>query len=89
MKFDLYRPNLGFYGLQNRGFRVKIGSKLSFWYTVKPVYNDHTWDQEKVVVIKRWSLFRGSTCPEQNLIKNFIKKNRGWSLNSNCREAKF
>jgi len=24
-------------------------------YTVKPVYNDHPWDQEKVVVVPRWS----------------------------------
>ena len=31
-------------------------------YTVKPVYSDHPWDQEKVVVVQRWSLFRGSTC---------------------------
>ena len=30
--------------------------------TVKPVYNDHPWDQEKVVVVQRWSLFRGSNC---------------------------
>ena len=27
--------------------------------TVKPVYNDHPWDREKVVVVQRWSLFRG------------------------------
>ena len=32
-----------------------------FAYTVKPVYNDHLWDQEKVVVVQRWSLFRGSS----------------------------
>jgi len=30
--------------------------------TVKPVRNNHPWDQEKVVVVPRWSLFRGSTC---------------------------
>ncbi len=30
--------------------------------TVKPVYNDHPWDQKKVVVVPRWSLFRGSIC---------------------------
>ena len=30
--------------------------------TVKPVYSDHPWDPEKVVVVQRWSLFRGSTC---------------------------
>ncbi len=34
--------------------------------TVKLVYKDHPWDLEKVVVIQRWSLFIGSTCPEQN-----------------------
>ena len=32
-----------------------------FLSTVKPVYNDHPWDPEKVVVVQRWSLFRGST----------------------------
>ncbi len=25
--------------------------------TVKPVYNDHPWDPQKVVVVERWSLF--------------------------------
>ena len=28
--------------------------------TVKPVYNDHSWDPKIVVVIDRWSLFRGA-----------------------------
>jgi hypothetical protein len=31
-----------------------------FNYTVKLVCNDHPWDQEKMVVVQRWSLFRGS-----------------------------
>ena len=35
-------------------------SLLRFQSTVKPVYNDHPWDREKVVVVWRWSLFRGS-----------------------------
>ena len=29
-------------------------------YTVKPVYNDHPWDPQKVVVVRRWSLLGGS-----------------------------
>jgi hypothetical protein len=33
-----------------------------FVCTVKPVYNDHPWDRKKVVVVQRWSLFRGSIC---------------------------
>ena len=28
--------------------------------TDKPVNSDHPWDQEKVVAVPRWSLFRGS-----------------------------
>jgi len=31
-------------------------------YTVNPVYNDHPWDQEKEVVVPRWSLFIGLIC---------------------------
>ncbi len=31
------------------------------------LYNDHPWDQEKVVVVQRWSLFRGSNCQIKNL----------------------
>jgi hypothetical protein len=27
--------------------------------TVKPVYNGHPWDQKKVAVVQRWSLFGG------------------------------
>ncbi len=37
--------------------------------TVKPVYNDHPWDREKVVVVQRWSLFRGSKVKFYILIK--------------------
>ncbi len=33
-----------------------------FLTTVKPVYNDHPWDRQKVVVVRRWSLLRGSVC---------------------------
>ncbi len=34
---------------------------LNIYYSaVKHVYNDHPWDQEKVVVVQRWPLFRGS-----------------------------
>ena len=40
----------------------------SIQYTVKPVYNDHPWDQKKVVVVQRWSLFGGS---QFSLIKIF------------------
>jgi hypothetical protein len=39
--------------------------------TVKPVYNSHSWDQKKVVVVPRWSLFRRSKCKN---IKKFILK---------------
>ena len=31
-------------------------------YTVKPVYNDHPRDPEIVVIVERWSLFRGQLC---------------------------
>ncbi len=27
--------------------------------TVKPVYNDHPWDPQKVAVVQRWSVFGG------------------------------
>jgi hypothetical protein len=30
-----------------------------FVNTVKPVYNYHPWDSKKVVIIQKWSLFRG------------------------------
>jgi hypothetical protein len=30
--------------------------------TVKPVYNDHPWDPKIVVVVVKWSLFRGNFC---------------------------
>jgi len=30
------------------------------WNTVKPVYNDHSWDPKIVAVVDRWSLCRGS-----------------------------
>ena len=28
--------------------------------TVKPVYNDHTWNPKIVTVVDKWSLFRGT-----------------------------
>ena len=31
----------------------------SFSSTVKPVYSDHPWDPQKVVVVQGWSLFGG------------------------------
>jgi hypothetical protein len=48
-------------------FAIKNGLiSIIFQITVKPVYNDHPWDREKVVVVQRWSLFRGSL--RQNII---------------------
>ncbi len=32
------------------------------FFTVKPVYNDHPWDQKIVAVVDKWSLFRGYLC---------------------------
>ena len=32
---------------------------ILYIYTVKPVYNDHLWDQGNVVCIDRWSLYTG------------------------------
>ena len=29
-------------------------------YTVKPVFKDHPWEDKIVVVVDRWSLFRGT-----------------------------
>ncbi len=42
---------------------IFLMSQISFFRnicTVKLVYNDHPWDLEKVVVVQRWSIFRGS-----------------------------
>ena len=36
---------------------------------MKPVYSDHPWDPEKVVVIQRWSLFRGGRYSEVVVIQ--------------------
>ena len=33
-----------------------------FVCTFKPVYNDHPWNSKIVVVVDRWSLFRGHLC---------------------------
>ena len=33
---------------------------ISFGYTVKPVYNNHSRDQVIVVSVDRWSLYRGA-----------------------------
>ncbi len=55
--------------------------------TVKPVYNDHPRDLEKVVVVQRWSLFRGSNTQEFiffNLKKSNIKKMGGAEKMPNC-----
>jgi hypothetical protein len=42
---------------------VGLGGKLHLQvHTVKPVYNDHPWDPEIVVVVDKWSLFRGHLC---------------------------
>ncbi len=35
---------------------LKMNLNLS---TVKPVHNDHPWDNKKVVVVQKWSLLRG------------------------------
>ena len=32
---------------------------LSYYYTIKPVYNDRSRDQVIVVFVDRWSLYRG------------------------------
>ncbi len=48
--------------------------------TNNPVYNDPlTRDQEKVVVVQRWSLFRGSNCKINKYfnLENFIKTEGG------------
>jgi len=46
----------------------------------KPVYNSHPWDQEKVVVVQKWSLLRGSTCPAQNFNEKFHQKQKNFDL---------
>ena len=33
---------------------------IRLYLTVKPAYNDHSWDPKFVAVVDRWSLFRGS-----------------------------
>jgi hypothetical protein len=42
---------------------------MKFESTVKPVYNDHSWDPQKVVVVQRWSLFGG--CSENWALLKF------------------
>jgi len=42
-------------------FLIALINPINFDITVKPVYNDHLWDREKVVAVWRWSLFRGAT----------------------------
>jgi hypothetical protein len=41
--------------------RIRFGpfasTYLNFVHTVKPAYNDHTWDPKIVAVVDRWSLF--------------------------------
>ena len=50
--------------------------------TVKPAYNDHTWEPKLVAVVDRWSLFRGHL---RNINKNKTPKcwlvvaNQRWS----------
>ncbi len=57
----LFQTEIAFYNeSDNVSFnfvRAKAGISS---YTVKPVYNDHPREREKVVVIQKWSLFRGS-----------------------------
>ncbi len=36
------------------------------------MYNDHPWDQEKVVDVPKWSLFRGSSCQSISIIKKLL-----------------
>ena len=58
-----------------RIFLSKIFLKF-FACTVKPAYNDHPWDREKVVVVRRWSLFEGQTVKLIFLIKKIPWKQR-------------
>ena len=46
------------------------------WITVKPMYNDHSWDPKKVAVVGRWSLFRGHYLCYENL--NGTQKRRSF-----------
>ena len=39
---------------------VNIVNSQYLLYTVKPVYNDHSRETQKAVVVHRWSLFTGS-----------------------------
>ncbi len=51
-----------FYFLNLRlNFSGDVFGITDFETTVKPENNDHPWNQEKVVVVQRWSLFRGSS----------------------------
>ena len=52
-------------------YNTFIGCNMSFQYTVKPEYSDHSRDQNKPVAMDRWSLYRTplyNERPEQNLI---------------------
>jgi hypothetical protein len=43
---------------------VPVG--VNFLTSVKPVYNDHPWDPEKVAAVDRWSLFIGHLCSKKS-----------------------
>jgi hypothetical protein len=44
---------------KNLGIKLLSLQFSQFPNTVKPVYNDHAWDPQKVAVVQMWQLFGG------------------------------
>ncbi len=56
---------------------VFLGSDEVF-HLQKLVYNDYPWDREKVVIVWRWPLFRGSNCQINSFnLKKSLKQRIG------------